>query len=123
MPGKSNGEWSVVAKTDQDPYRNWTLGAMCKIRWSYLLISFISRHFAQFVLVGPDPWISSSFFSVSTQRIQAVLPNMLLVSRYLRPLVLSGAGGQAKWWRRGAGVDTSPHLPEKACWALLVGVS
>lgn len=55
MPGKSNQEWSVVAKTDQDPYRNWTLRAMCKIMWSCWSISFFSTCFIQSFVCATGP--------------------------------------------------------------------
>lgn len=38
-------------------------------------------------------------------------------------LVQGDAGRLAEWWGGGAEGEISPHLAEKACWALLAGIS
>ena len=55
--------------------------------------------FVQSLFCAPASWILSSFFSVSTQWMQAVLPNALLLSPGFGLLVTGSVRGRAEWCR------------------------
>lgn len=100
MPGKGNRECSDVAKTEEDPYRNWTPRAMYKIIHVKLHVPLTPLQVHHTVFVSCFRPMNFLFlFSVSTQSMQAVVPNMLLLSRCLGLLAIGSVGGWARWWR------------------------